>query len=208
MTLRAVDNRLGAVCRSPIVDAMSIPSLRIAALAAAGALALALSACTPEAEPSPEPTPTASTALIFASDEEALAAAVEAYEAYESTSHEIAMDGGNKPERIESAVTTEYAEPLKAEFSQYRDAGIHVEGPVSLYGYELVGYQEVDGQMEVSIYVCRDVTEVSVLDSAGLDVTPKDRANVTPLQAFLTGGTASDQLLVDEVELWSGDDFC
>ncbi len=78
------------------------PSRRLgAALAAAGALALVLTGCVGGATPTSSPTPTEA-APIFASDEEALAAAVSAYELYLMASAEDHKDGGRaSPERIE-----------------------------------------------------------------------------------------------------------
>ena len=65
---------------------------RVAASAAAGVLvALLLGGCTGTPAPTASPTPSASAAEpVFASDEEALAAAVEAYEKYRAASALIA----------------------------------------------------------------------------------------------------------------------
>ena len=71
-----------------------------AALAAAGALALVLTGCVGSPAPTPSPTPTEA-APIFASDEEALAAAVKAYELYtRSVASQVTDDGGVEPERV------------------------------------------------------------------------------------------------------------
>ncbi|UOQ88089.1 hypothetical protein MUN74_12395 [Agromyces endophyticus] len=190
---------------------MSFSRPRVSALAAAGlagVLVLALSACTPEPEPKPTPTATASAAPIFASDEEALAAAVEAYEAYERVSYEIAADGGNDAARIATVTTSRYAAELEDEFAQYTDAGIRAQGDVDLDSFELVKHRETADGVEISIYVCRDVSGVRVLDANGKDVTPADRPDVTPLQAFLVSEERQSELLVDRVDLWSGADFC
>ncbi len=76
-----------------------------AALAAVGALALVLTGCVGSPAPTQSPTPTEA-APIFASDEEALAAAVEAYEALSQQRRtKITDDGGAEPERIDPFVT-------------------------------------------------------------------------------------------------------
>ncbi|MFF2387971.1 hypothetical protein [Agromyces sp. NPDC058104] len=189
---------------------MSIPSLRIAALAAAGALALALSACTPEAEPSPEPTPTASAAPIFASDDEALAAAVEAYEAYASMSGSIASDGGDDAERIDPYVTAEFAGNVGSEFDALRSAGGHTQGQTTFDTASLVERTEIDDIASVSIYLCRDVSGVRVIDADGIDVTPKDRLERIPSKAELVSKSTDEPsiLVVDGISQWSGSDFC
>ncbi|MFD5864727.1 hypothetical protein ACFWGP_07245 [Agromyces sp. NPDC127015] len=178
----------------------------LAAAGLAGVLVFGLSACSPEPAPKPSPTPSASAEPIFASDEEALAAAVKAYEAFEELSYTIAADGGKDPGRIEQVATPRYSEQLEAEFAQYLEAGIHADGETHLGSYELVEYDERGDRVEVSLYLCSDVTDVRVLDEAGADVTPEDRRDVTPLQAFLVGD--DEHLLVDKVDLWSGTDFC
>lgn len=177
------------------------------AVAAAGLLALALAGCT--GAPTPTPTPTESSAEpIFASDEEALAAAVEAYQAFETISLQIAKEGGVGPERIEGTATDRYLPQLLDEFDQYRELGIRVEGQSSIDSTRLAEYTEDSDGARVALYVCRDVTGVRVLDSAGSDVTPADRDDRTPLIAFLISEPSKSHLLVDNVELWSGDDFC
>ena len=61
----------------------------------------------------------------------------------------------------------------------------------------------------VSIYLCRDVTGVRVLDSAGSDVTPPNRENRIPSQVFLVSTSeGSNTLLVNGVDRWSGANFC
>ncbi|MFF2494217.1 hypothetical protein [Agromyces sp. NPDC058064] len=188
---------------------MSIPSLRIAALAAAGALALALSACTPEAEPSPEPTPTTSAAPIFASDEEALAAAVAAYEAYLAVVDELTQAGGENPERIRAFAETAYAAELEESLAQLRSSGNRTSGDSSADGMELIQYDETSGGAAVSVYACLDVSEVRVLDADGVDVTPIDRIERRPLQLeFVSALDDPERLLPAGTEPWPGDDFC
>ncbi|MGH3705479.1 MAG: hypothetical protein ACRDT9_12675 [Agromyces sp.] len=177
------------------------------ALAVAGVVALLLSGCA-GAAPAPSPSPSADAAdPIFASDEEALAAAVEAYEAFESVSHSIATDGGEDPDRIRPTVTDTYAVGLLEEFDQYRALGLHVVGSSSLDSFELAEFSSTADSAFVTIYVCRDVTGVQVIDEAGADVTPADRSDRTPLIADLIAETGGE-LVVGGVELWPGDDFC
>ncbi|GAA1759186.1 hypothetical protein [Agromyces humatus] len=177
-----------------------------AALAAAGALALMLTGCVGAPTPTPTPTPTEA-APIFASDEEALAAAEAAYSTFEDVSRAVAADGGQNDHRIESLVTSDYLPELKGDFMQYREAGIHIEGAVALDTFSLSENAQVGDAATVSIYVCRDVSGIRVLDASGADVTPPDRKDRSPLVAFLVG-TSAEELLVDKVELWPGDDFC
>ena len=50
---------------------------------------------------------------------------------------------------------------------------------------------------------------VRIMNASGEDVTPEGRRNRLPTQAFLISSESDPSVLVvDGVELWSGDDFC
>src|SRR5690606_24012229 len=114
---RPVDNSCAARAEPLTLDLMRSA---LALAAATVTVAVLLSGCVqqgPEVTPPPEP----STTPIFASDEEALAAATEAYEAYLAMSDLIAQEGGVNPERIESvAVRKALADALEG-FSVFRE---------------------------------------------------------------------------------------
>ncbi|WP_157421729.1 hypothetical protein [Agromyces sp. Leaf222] len=194
---------------------MPFPRARGVALAATAAAALAcaisLSGCGASPEPTAAPTPAASDAAapIFASDEEALAAAVAAYEAYAEASDAIMREAGANPGRLEGLVTARYAPQLYKEFESIAESGIRVDGPSKVDTTSIATRDESDGSAEVSIYMCRDVTGVRVLNAAGDDITPPDREDRVPSQAFLVS-SANDAhiLVVDEVTRWSGKSFC
>jgi hypothetical protein len=185
-----------------------VPRRIAAAGAAAGVLALVLSGCV--GTPAPTSTPSASSpAPIFASDEEALAAAVEAYELYSSASAEVTADGGAEAERVDPTVTQAYAVKLHDEFDALEDVGLTMVGTTKIEDAKLAesGYDEQGAS--VSIYFCRDVSGVRVIGEDGADVTPSDREDRTPTQAFFVSSSDDPAiLLVDGVEQWSGEDFC
>lgn len=182
----------------------------VISMAAAGVIALTMSGCT--GAPEPTPTPSAATDAaepIFASDEEALAAAEEAYERYRATSAEISADGGSDPERIDPVVTTEYAETLHEEFAAFRKLGLTMVGSTGIDTVTLAEANVDSKHAEVSIYLCRDVTNVKVIGPDGADVTPADREDRVPTHAFLVSSDSDPHtLLVDGVSRWSGDNFC
>ncbi|WP_188743891.1 hypothetical protein [Agromyces bauzanensis] len=178
-----------------------------AAITAAGVLTLVLSGCVGAPANTPSPSPSVSAEPVFASDEEALAAAEAAYRSFEEVSALIASESGNDAERIEAVATPTYTVQLLDEFAQYRALGIRAEGQTALDSFSLVQQQTTAAGSEVVIYVCRDVGDVRVRDASGADVTPLDRASRTPLIATLVAGDGA-RFLVDGVELWSGEDFC
>lgn len=182
--------------------------LRAGALAAiAGAVLLPLSGCSGAPTPTAAPTSSPTSDPVFATDEEALAAAEAAYEKFELVSQTIASQSGADADRIADVATSDYVPGLLEEFAQYAELGIRVEGRATLDHFSLVQQDVHESGTRVTIYVCRDVSDVVVRDANGADVTPAERDDRTPLVASLVGTNPAD-LAVDTVELWSGKDFC
>jgi hypothetical protein len=180
-----------------------------AAVTVAGVLALALSGCVGAPTPTPTATASSSAEPIFASDEEALAAATEAYERYRSVSATVTAEGGVDAERIDPTVTSDYAMTLHEEFAALAEAGLTIVGATRVHGATLAESAYDEQGATVSIYFCRDVGSVRVLGADGSDVTPADRDDTLPTQAYFVSASHDPAvLLVDGVELWSGEDFC
>ncbi|MDQ0893417.1 hypothetical protein [Agromyces ramosus] len=181
-----------------------------AALAAAGVLALVLVGCGGTPAPTPSPEPSASAAEpIFASDEEALAAAKAAYERYLATVDQLTQDGGQDPDRIRDAVADGYVEELLDSLKSLRESGNRTSGTTAYDSMEVLERHEDDGVARVTVYVCLDVTGVRVLDANGADATPEGRDERRALQAFFeSAAVGSEELLPSGSESWSGDDFC
>lgn len=159
---------------------------------------LLLAGCVPQPvdEPS-EPTP--STAPIFSSEEEALAAAVAAYEAYLKVSDEIMHDGGSEPERIQKVAGDPFLSVLLEGYQQMRDMGWISIGSTQMRGEEL---QSVDGQI-VSLYVCEDVSAIDVQDATGASVVERGRPESTLFLATVEYGANGS--LVTSREVWSAE---
>lgn len=153
----------------------------------------------PSASPSPEP--------IFASDEEALAAAVEAYERYLRVSQVIGEEGGANPGRILSVVTPEYAEVAIAGFEGMATQDLRIVGENTFSTKSLIEHAEQNGTAVVSIYACVGVGTTRILDAGGVDFTPADRDEVVPLVLAFESGQEKT-LLLSGSEMWTGDDFC
>ena len=101
---------------------------RLAALLLASATLVSLAACAPGGrEPMPSPTAAQTDEPIFASDEEALAAAVAAYEKYLRVSEEIAQ-GTAVAERILSVSTEDYGAARVSELTAFTESGLRLEG--------------------------------------------------------------------------------
>jgi hypothetical protein len=178
------------------------------ALAATG-LALVLVGCAGAAAPTPTPSSGETPAPIFVSDEQALEAATVAYEAYRAKSAEIASDGGVNGERIQPFVSETFLATVLDEYSALQSEGLRLVGTTSIDTISLASSSAHDRIATVSIYLCRDVSQARAVNSAGKDVTPVNRDDRVPLQAFLVSGMDDPaDLVVDGVEQWTGSDFC
>jgi hypothetical protein len=194
-----------------MVVGMPNPRARGVVLAAAAtALACLLSGCSADADPSPTADPTATEAApIFASDEEALAAAVAAYEAYAAASNAVATDGGSNPERIAPFVTDAFYLSADEEFAALREVEGRLEGTITYDTTSVIERSQTGQLARLSIYLCRDVSQVRAISADGTDVTPADRPERVPSVAdFISSQGDPSVLLVNGIEQWSGDDFC
>lgn len=160
-----------------------------------------LSGCVPRpaAQP-PEPAP--SNSPVFASEEEALAAAVAAYEAYLKVSDEIAADGGAHPERLKDLVTEEWYEKEVEVFHLIGQAGIHQDGASTARNAEL---QQISlGQLTINI--CADASATRYLDANGVDVTSADRYTLVTNEVLFQIGP--EQLLLVSSTPWRESSLC
>jgi hypothetical protein len=175
--------------------------MRIGACFGAVLLVVALAGCSPDV-PRMSPPPTPSVAPLFASDDEALAAAEEAYTAYLAMSDEISHDGGANPERIAPFVTEERLAIELRTFNLQLEKGIRGSGSTAS---KSLGLQRFD-DTEVIFYTCWDATGVRVLDANGVDVTPIDRDERLVLEVVMEA--ADGELLLESDEPWSGELSC
>ncbi len=182
-----------------------------ATLAAGLALVLLLAGCVPP-DPiiTPEPGPGATP--VFASDEEALAAATDAFANYLRVSDQILAEGGANPDRLLSVATKEWVNAQSTGFEEARTKKLHSVGKTTFDKVSLQQYDSTaaDGVGIVRLYLCVDLTAVDVLDANGHSVVSETRPNRIPFEVTFdkSSGPANDQLLVANEEKWGGRDFC
>ncbi|KFF59747.1 hypothetical protein JF66_09195 [Cryobacterium sp. MLB-32] len=172
---------------------------------------LCLVGCAPA--PAPEwtpPPPTSPTAPVFASNDEALAAATAAYGAFLSAGGKILEEGGADPGRIAAYVTADYLPSVTAEIKGFTDRGHKNLGVPTFDTASVVRYQDLHpNQASVDIYACYDVSALRVLDNGGIDVTPTNRLDRVPFQVQLVSSPNSPNvLLVNKEDVWPGRNFC
>lgn len=170
------------------------------------ALALLPSGCSAHgttAIPVAEPT----SAPVFASDEDALAAAKMAYGNYLVISDLISQQGGVNPDRLKQAVTPELLAHQIEFFGTFAKSGQHQVGLSTITNVKLQRLEDDGyGHVTVTIYACTDFSGTRFLDSAGQDVTPTaSRAATLELEFSLT---PLSPLIMSGSGLWSGQSIC
>ncbi len=181
--------------------------MRIAALILAAGLAFTLGGCVKDDGPIvPKPLP--SSTPIFASDEEALAAAEEAYGDYQAVEDQISADGGANATRINEVSTGAALTAALEGFQKYVAGEYHSTG---VTGFEFSGLQQylersADGLGVVAAYVCLDLTAIDVLDAANSSIVSPSRPD---FQAFEVSFDMVDgQLLLAARDPWTGSGVC
>ncbi|MGV8895510.1 MAG: hypothetical protein ACOH10_04545 [Rhodoglobus sp.] len=164
---------------------------------------LLLSGCLPQPS-TVTPSPEASSTPVFASDEEALAAATAAYAAYSAMSDQIAADGGADPERMKPLTTTEWFEKDLKQFDEFAETGNRLSGTTT---FNSIALQSLDDEM-LALYLCVDVSATRILDSNGGDVTPAGRPERVPLEVGFDLSKAPGELLLASSQVWNGESFC
>lgn len=148
-------------------------------LAVLAALALALTGCAPASKGvAPEPT---AVAAPFASEEEALAAAVEAYARFLKVADSIGRDGGANADRLEQVASGEFLSMSVEGLSNWEADGWRQIGSSTFR--DVVLQQFSAGPMAaVVVYLCHDVSDIQVLDTEGRSVVSSDRPDTNYMQ--------------------------
>jgi hypothetical protein len=167
----------------------------------------ALVGCAEARAPVPSKSPTA-VAPVFASDEEALAAATEAYAAYLNRSNQITADGGADPLRISSFVTDKRLSAELQAFAEFAQAGARSIGATSFFITDLQSASYAKrAETSVVLYLCEDVSLVDVVDIEGTSLVAPSRKPVTPFEATMRLNHEGE-LVLDERAVWGGKNFC
>jgi len=161
----------------------------------------------PALVPPPEPTSTP----VFASDEEALAAAEQAYAAYFRASDSILNDGGADPERLQAFASEEMYQLQLGGYREAQLAGLRSVGATVVDSIILQSYDasSSDGEGIVTVYACVDVTNVDLVDATGNSVVSASRPNRTSVEAvFDLSSQDSGHLVLASEEQWAGRERC
>ena len=178
---------------------------RMPAAAFAALIALSLAGCTPS-NPTPTPSPTATHSPLFASDEEALKAATDAYAAYLKMSDTISHEGGANPERIKEYASGRALDLALRSAKQFRDAHARSLGGTQYRDIHLQSQR--DGGRLVAIYACEDVSDVDVVDETGKSIVKPSRPTLSAFLLTLAATGQENRLKVEERETWPPEGIC
>ncbi|RJT92036.1 hypothetical protein D6T64_00850 [Cryobacterium melibiosiphilum] len=170
----------------------------------------ALSGCAATPEPAPPtsaPSPTETFTPVFANNDEALAAATAAYAAYQEMNDVILQAGGQQPERIEPYVAAERLPVEIQEFQDFQNIQAHTVGASAFVITQLQSarYQTVE-QTDIVVYLCDDLSEVDMVDPAGMSLLAGDTSRRTPFEVRFKfeGGV----LVLYGRDFWNGGGVC
>ena len=184
----------------------NIPRVSLIALAAA----FLLTGCVPT-DPIVTPNPEPSSTPIFATEEEALAAATAAYAAYVKVSDRILMDGGADPDRIMQVAGPVVAKEEKDGYGKFVERHYRSIGATTFDSMKLQSFSpySAGGKGVVSVYLCVDASKVDVLDENNVSVVSPDRPDRTGFEVgFDATSSRPFTLVVASKEVWTGSEFC
>ena len=168
-------------------------------------LVLALVGCAPTTVLPPASAPSEE-APLFASDEEALAAATEAYEEFLAVSSQILQDGGAEPERARPFLSDAvFAEEL-AGYEQFSQSGFRLIGQSRITNSVLQQWSQYEMNAEIIAYFCVSLQGTDVLDGSGESVVTADRPEQSVFEIVLTGSRGD--LVIERKQAWSGESAC
>lgn len=174
-----------------------------AVLALAAAL---LSACAPAAPAKPDDELPAVTQL-FASDQEALDAAVEVYREYLFVSDLIMQDGGANPERIETYASGQALEYSLESFDVFKGKGLRSVGFYNIQNTLLQQRRTTAEGTDVHFYACNDISAIDIIDENGKSTLTDTRAYQF-VELVQVSFTSEPSGMVSHLEFWQGLEVC
>lgn len=179
------------------------PALVVAPLTLLVLLTATLAGC---AEPTrlPPPEPSAA-APLFASDEEALAAATAAYEEYLAVV-DAALASPSEAPLLEVVASGEALSEVQESVAEFVDEGYVLEGLRVLGGATLQQVFVEDDETTVVAYFCEDLTRVALVDSNGSLLTTEDRPDFTVFE--VTVQLRPETSTVDIRRFWDNVESC
>lgn len=172
-------------------------------------IAATLSGCTATTE-LPPPEPAREGEPLFATDEEALAAAYSAYATYVRVSNTLSASLDADVSLLEEVALKSHIAEIAESIETLRSQGLRTQGAAEIRSFSLQQHFEAaNGDISVLTYVCLDVSGLRVIDADGDDVTPQDRQDLVGLEVVFWGlNDPLSKLKVASSKSWTGSDLC
>ena len=157
-----------------------------------------------------QPTTPALAPPVFASNDEALAAAKAAYTKYLSLGDSVGPTGSASWKEYLSLTTgTEHEGAVEAR-KLMDERGWSFTGVTLFDTMTVQSSQELpDSTWEIRTYLCLDLSATGTVNDAGESVVKSDRPQREPMVVvFVTPDKNTQQLLISESPIWSGSNFC
>lgn len=171
------------------------------------ALAATLAGCS-DTTRIPDPTPEATADPLFASDEEALAAAVEVYERYLVEADEALIDPELPLDALEQIASEELVGNITSIRADLESQGLSLTGFRTVTNSEFQSVAPEGDGTAVTFYVCESVEATDLLNADGTSAIGADRNPLSEWQPTVTFGEDGLEAIVTERELWQGGGIC
>jgi hypothetical protein len=173
--------------------------------AAGGVLFLSLlSGCAPSDTSTP-PEPTETFVAPYATDEEALAAAEEAYAAYVLATGVVYSEERGDPAILASVASGEHLDELLQERAELEAEYGYING-VQTFDHSVLQRYSRDGSPRevIAVYLCDDLSELEIFKD-GIKFGPEEPLTPATMQVIFDYSPESDSLLVSSREIWSSE---
>lgn len=143
---------------------------------------------------------------IFSSEEAALQAAIDVYHEFNAAYDAITASGVAKFETLKGLVTDDYYIYVSSD-SSFEDSGVHTEGSSSFDTASVVSFEQDSSKATLVMRLCRDVSNVKIIDSTGKDVSSDDRRIRFPYEVTVVTNSV-DEFPISNTKTWMGENFC
>ena len=168
-------------------------------------LVAALVGCTEPAR-IPPPEPSSATPPLFATDEEALEAATQAYEEYLAVVDRVLQNPSGDSSALSKVAESAALEEVKDSVATFAERGLRVEGVRELVEVEFQQMFEFDSSSRVRFYVCESVAGFDVIGPEGASVVEESRPDLTAFEVEVMA--QGENVLVVERAVWADQQFC
>jgi len=181
---------------------MRLPNL---VYVACGALLLALlSGCAPS-DASPPPEPTSTFVAPYATDEEALAAAEEAYAEYVRVTGVVYSAELSDPAMLSTVASGDHLDELVQEHAELETENEFIAGAQTFDQVVLQRYSRDGSSREIiAVYLCDDLSKLEIVKD-GIKFGPEKPLLPVTMQVVFDYSSLTQSLLVSARDIWSSE---